>query len=186
MTGCHNKSNDQVHSPLKTMLGKLRDKYQSYCTTYKTHAMTTHQEGTGHTGKDRDLGFHVEDTRGIAIGPNNNNESTSSSDSTLAFGVLEADGCLGDLLPSSQANLAILRREINSLQQYVEAQEGQPVDRLDHIEWELQNLFLTLRAQPTSIPDIHRHTIHHTEANKSHKLTVAGHCHFLRNIIQQN
>ena len=42
------------------MLGKLGDKYQSYCTTYKTHIMTTHHRGTGHTGKDRDLYSYID------------------------------------------------------------------------------------------------------------------------------
>ena len=115
MTGCHNISNNQVSSPLKTVPGKLGDKYQSYCTTYKTHAMTTCHRGTGHTGEDRDLNFHIEDTGGIDIGPNNDNESTNSLHTMLAYEGSEADGCLSNLLPSSQANLTILTREINSL-----------------------------------------------------------------------
>ena len=79
--------------------------------------MTTHHRGTGHTDKARDLYSHVENTGGIDIGPDNDNESTNSSDTTITFGGLEADGCLGDLLHSSQANLTVLTREINSLQQ---------------------------------------------------------------------
>ena len=78
MIGHSNISNNWAHSPLKTVLRKLRDKYQSYCATYKTHAMTSHHRGTGHTGKDRDLNSHVEDTRGKDIGPDNDNESTNS------------------------------------------------------------------------------------------------------------
>ena len=77
--------------------------------------MTTHHGGTGQPGKDRDLSSHVKDTGGIDIGPNNNNESTNSSYTMLAFGGSETDGCLGNLLPSSQANFTILTREINSL-----------------------------------------------------------------------
>ena len=76
--------------------------------------MTTHHGGTGYTGKDRDLDSYVEDTRGIDIGPDNDNESTNSLDTMLPFGGWEADGHLCDLLPSSQANLTILTREINS------------------------------------------------------------------------
>ena len=115
MTGCHNRSNDWPPSPLKTVLRKPRDKYQSYWTTYKTHAVTTHHEGTGHTDKDRELNSHIEDTGGIDIGPNNDNESTNSSDSTIAFGGSEANGC--DLLHSSQVKVTVLTREINSLWQ---------------------------------------------------------------------
>ena len=34
-------------SPLKTVLNKLGDSYQTYINTYKTHAMATHYGGTG-------------------------------------------------------------------------------------------------------------------------------------------
>ena len=37
--------------------------------------MATHHGGTGHTCEDRDLDSHVQDTKGIDIGPNNDNES---------------------------------------------------------------------------------------------------------------
>ena len=64
--------------------------YQSYCAAYKTHTMTTHHGGTGHIWEDGDLNSHIdittkEDSRGIDIGPNNNNESTNSSDAALLF-----------------------------------------------------------------------------------------------------
>ena len=35
------------HLPLKTVFGKIRDTYQAYCNTYKTHAMVTHHGGSG-------------------------------------------------------------------------------------------------------------------------------------------
>ena len=121
---------------------------------------------------------------------NNDNESTNSLVTMIAFGRSEVDVCLGDLLPNSQANLSILTREINSLWQWVEAREGQPVERLDHIdhlEQELQNLSVALRAQLTSawaptdpfgeVVYQYRHTMHHTKANKSHKFPATGHCH---------
>ena len=79
--------------------------------------MTTCHGGAGHTGKDRDLDSHIEDTRGMDIGSNNDNESTNSLDTMIDFGGSEVDGHLNDLLPNSQANLGILTREINSLQQ---------------------------------------------------------------------
>ena len=34
-------------SPLKTVLGKIEDRYQAYCTTYKTCTMATHHRGAG-------------------------------------------------------------------------------------------------------------------------------------------
>ena len=74
--------------------------------------MTISHGGTGCTDKDRDLNSHIDitteaDTRGIDRGPNNDNESTNSSDTMLALEGLEADDCLGDLLASSQANLTM-------------------------------------------------------------------------------
>ena len=84
------------------MLRKNGDKNQSYCATYKTHAMTTHHGGTRHTGKDRELNSHIEDTGVIDISPDNDNKSTNSSNTTIAFGGLEADGHLSNLLHSSQ------------------------------------------------------------------------------------
>ena len=41
-------------SPLKTVFGKIRDTYQAYCNTYKTHAMDTHHGGSGNP-MDRDI-----------------------------------------------------------------------------------------------------------------------------------
>ena len=151
MTGCHNRMNYQACSSLKTLLRRLRDKFQLYCATCKTHAMTTHHGGTGHTIKDWNFNSYIYitlegDTGGIDIGPNNDNKSTYSLDTMLAFGGSEVDGHLSDLLASSQANLTILTREIHSLQQWVEIREGQPAEALACTEWELQNLSLTLRA----------------------------------------
>ena len=80
MTGCHNKTTDQACSPFKTVLRKIRDRYQSYCAAYKTHTMTTHHGGAGHAGKDRDLNSHIEDTGNI-----DDNESTNSSETTIVF-----------------------------------------------------------------------------------------------------
>ena len=65
--------------------------------------------------KTGDLNSYVGDTRGIDIGPGNDNENTKSLDTMLAFGGSEADDHLSDLLHSSQTNLTILTREINSL-----------------------------------------------------------------------
>ena len=105
MAGHYIKSNDQTHSLLKTMLGKIQHRYQLYCVAFKTHAMTTHHRGAGHAGKDRDLNSQVEDTENI-----DGNESTNSSENVLAFGGSEADGHLIDLLPNSQTDLNILTR----------------------------------------------------------------------------
>ena len=102
MMGCHNKTTDQAHSPFKTVLRKIEDRYQSYCATYKTHAMTTHHRGVGCAGEDRVLDSHIEDT-----GNKDDNESTNSSETMIAFRGSQANVCLSDLLPNSQADLKI-------------------------------------------------------------------------------
>ena len=44
----------RLHSPLKTVFGKIGDTYQAYCSTYKTHAMATHHGGSGNP-LDKDI-----------------------------------------------------------------------------------------------------------------------------------
>ena len=44
MSACLNL---RLHSPLKTVLGRIGDTYQAYCNTYKTHAMATHHGDSG-------------------------------------------------------------------------------------------------------------------------------------------
>ena len=39
--------NLRMHSPLKKVLNKLGDSYQTYVNTYKTHTMATHHRDTG-------------------------------------------------------------------------------------------------------------------------------------------
>ena len=96
------------------MLGKTGNRYQSYCATYKTHAMTTCHGGAGHTGKDRDLNSYVEDDGNIDKGSDHDSESTNSMDTTIAFGGTEADDHLNNLLPNSQADVNIIAREIKN------------------------------------------------------------------------
>ena len=72
--------------------------------------MTTHHRGVGCTGEDRDHDSHVEDARNI-----DDHKSTNTSETLIAFGGSQADGCLSDLLPNSQADLNIVMREIHSL-----------------------------------------------------------------------
>ena len=36
-----------MHSPLKKVLNKIEDSYQTYANSYKTHAMATHHGGAG-------------------------------------------------------------------------------------------------------------------------------------------
>ena len=113
------------------MLRKIRDKYEAYCTTYKTHAMATHHGGTG-CPIDRDIDLHVEDAK--PTGLENGNKSTSGLDATVDLVGPEAEGQLDDLIHSNQAKLPALLREINDLCQCIEVREGQPAESLDGIE----------------------------------------------------
>ena len=76
MSACHST---RMHSPLKTVLRKIRDKYQAFCTMYKTHTMVTHHGDTGHP-LDRDIDVHIE-AMGIDI-----DKSTHGSDTTVDLG----------------------------------------------------------------------------------------------------
>ena len=78
--------------------------------------MATHHRGTG-CPVDRDIDLHIEDMEGINTGPDNDNDSTSGSDTTIAIGGSEADGHPSKLIPSNQAMLTALTREIHNLYQ---------------------------------------------------------------------
>ena len=146
MSGHHSKHSEQMHSTFKTALGKIRDKYQAYCTMYKTHTMATHHRGTGHP-IDRDIDLYIEDAE--PTGLENDKESTSGLDTTIALGGPEAEGQPDDLIHSNQIKWTAFMREINDLCQCVEARERQPAESLDCIEWELQNLSLSLQPPPS-------------------------------------
>ena len=48
-----------MHSPLKKVLNKIEDSYQTYINTYKTHTMATCHGGTGQPSeKDSDPQEH--------------------------------------------------------------------------------------------------------------------------------
>ena len=96
------------------MLRKIRDKYQAYCTTYKTHPMATHHGGAG-SPIDRDIDLHIEDAE--TTGLENDNESTGGSHATITLGGPEAEGYPDGLIHSNQAKLTAHMREINDLHQ---------------------------------------------------------------------
>ena len=80
------------------------------------HAMATCHRGTG-CPVDRDINLHIEDMEGINTGPDNDNESTGGSDTIIAFGGSEADDHPSKLIPSNQAKLTALMRELHDLHQ---------------------------------------------------------------------
>ena len=44
-----------MHSPLKKVLNKIEDSYQTYINTYKTHTMATHHGGTDQNEYQEDV-----------------------------------------------------------------------------------------------------------------------------------
>ena len=58
MSACCNL---RLNSPLKTVLNKLGDPYQTYINTYKTHTMVSHHRGAGQPF-DRDPTPHEQGT----------------------------------------------------------------------------------------------------------------------------
>ena len=79
------------------MLSKIGDKYQAYCTTYKTHTRSTHQGGAG-CPVDRDITLCIEEAMSI----DNNDDSTHRLDTTFALGGPEAEGHPYDLIYNNQ------------------------------------------------------------------------------------
>ena len=83
----------RLHSPLKTVVGKIGDTYQACCNTYKTHAMATH-----HGGLRQPLDRDINVTRGAQ-------ESTDTDiEDTQDFHPVEMDH-FGDLEHNNPARL---------------------------------------------------------------------------------
>ena len=95
----------RLHLLLKTVPGKIGDRYQAYCTTYKMHAMAT-CHGVTDCPLDRSMNVLTEDLEHTDI----NNESTHSSNATVALGGPEAVGHPKDPVYSNQDRLTALVR----------------------------------------------------------------------------
>ena len=74
--------------------------------------MATHHRGTG-CPIDRDIDLHVEDAE--TTGLDNDNESISGLDTTIALGGPEAECHPDELIPSNQVKLTAFMREMNDL-----------------------------------------------------------------------
>ena len=119
MLGCHRQKTVSKHiHHSRPCSEKTGDRYQAYCTMYKTHAMATCHAGAG-CPVDRDIDLHIEDMEGINTGLDNDKESTSGSDTTIAFRGSEEDDHPSELIPSNQAKLTAVMREIHDLHQQV-------------------------------------------------------------------
>ena len=96
---------------------------------------------------DRGLDIITEDPKHADI----NNDSTHSSDATVALGGPKTVGHPEDPAYDDD-RLKELTREINDLHQRVAAGEGQPVETLDYIQCELQNLSITIHHPQPPAP----------------------------------
>ena len=120
MSACHNL---RSHSPLKTVLKKLGDSYQTYINTYKTHAMVTHHGGTGQL-LDRDTTPHEQDTDILS---NYHHEDMDN------FENVEHE---------NHTTLKALTRDLDDLWHRVDTAKGQPMEAINHLECELHRLSL--------------------------------------------
>ena len=101
--------------------------------------MATNYRGTG-WHLDRGLDILTEDPEYN----DSDNDSTHSSDGTVALAGPEAVGHPEDTVYYNQDRLTDLMREINDLHERVAAGEGQPAETLDCIQHELQNLSIAI------------------------------------------
>ena len=133
MLACHNL---RMHSPLKKVLNKLRDSYQTYIDIYKTHTMTTCHGGICQP-LEMDPNPQVQD---IDI-PNDYQEDID------VFENVEHE---------NHVWLKELRNELDHLQHKVEASENQPTDTINCLEHELHRLSLVLcpSAPPEPLDEV--------------------------------
>ena len=103
------------------------------------HTIATHHGDAG-CPLDRGLDILIEDPEHADI----DNNSTHSSDATVAIGSPEAVGHPENTVYNNQERITALMREINDLHQTVAAGEGQPAETLDYIQHELQNLSIAI------------------------------------------
>ena len=100
MSACHSL---RSHSLLKTVFGKIGDTYQTYCNTYKTHAMATHHGSLG-SPLDRDIDMTRE----------TKTTTDTNLDDTQGFHPVERDH-FEDPEYNNPTKLTVLTREIDNL-----------------------------------------------------------------------
>ena len=129
MSACRNI---QTHSPIKNILNKIGDSYQTYVNYYKTHAMTTCYRGIG---KLLEGGSDPQET-----------DAATQDEYHTDMNDLE------NIEPDHQAGLRDLTHEIEQLQQTVKANDNDPMNAISHLEHKLNQLALTLCLPTPSEP----------------------------------
>ena len=118
-------------SPLKSVLNKIGDSYQTYCNTYKSHAMATCHRGAGHPS-DRDPNLPEQDT-------------------DIPSNHLEDIDYFKNVEHETLTALKALTRNLDDLWYRVENAESQPMEAIHCLECELHRLVLNL--QPSLPPE---------------------------------
>ena len=106
---------------MKKILNKIGDSFQTYINYYKTHAMATHYSRIGDTSISNSENHDIDA----------NNYQADIND-------------LENIEPTHQAGLRDLTRQIEQLQQTVEANDNDPVDATSHFECKLNQLAIIL------------------------------------------
>ena len=122
----------RTHSPIKIILNKIGDPYQTYINYYKTHTMATHYRGIGNAlvnySEPQDINADTQD---------------------------EYQGDINDLEniePEHQTGLKALTCELERLQQMIKANNNDPMDAISHLEHRLNQLALTLHPPTPAEP----------------------------------
>ena len=119
----------------------------AYCNTCKTHALATHHGGSGQPVD-----------RGISVTRKAHEATNTKIEDMQDFHPVERDR-FGDIEHKNPARLTAITRELDDLCQHVQAEEGQPSEALNHIERELQRLFISpnLPAPTEPLGEVIRH-----------------------------
>ena len=118
-----------THSPIRKLLTKIGDFYQTYINYYKTYAMATHYGGIGDTSVS-----------------NSEHHNMDANDSQADINDLE------NIEPTHQAGLRDLTHEIEQLHQTIKTNDNHPMDAIDHLEHKLNQLAITLHTPMPAEP----------------------------------
>ena len=104
--------NLRLHSPFKTVLGRIGDTYQTYCNTYKTLTMVTQHGGSGQP-LDRDTDITREEQP--IVDTNIEVQQDFHPENTAPF---------EDVEHTNPTRLTFITRELDNLHQRIQAEEG--------------------------------------------------------------
>ena len=130
----------RLHSPLKTVFGKLGELTKPIATHIK-HSLwlPTIEAQDNPFDRDIDVAGEAHETKDTDI------------ENTPDFHPVDTDN-FENLQHNNPAKLTILTREVDDLHQWVQAGEGQPTETLNYIEHKLQRLSISLHPSAPTEP----------------------------------